>query len=232
MTPRQDDEVLVEELAVRIPGAPETQAILQTIGVSSPHVPPSATPAERWRAVLDAAAGGAVTGGTRAVIAAVAAQFPGNAVFERYLTSTKPAALAYATGPSQWSMDGLEARDSGGLSWPGSSAELTPDVGHEDHLWDTGGSASLRMLAPRLPTATRGPTIIVGGRVRHKQRPLPRCPDCDGALQPAIVSIRFELAPEATAAQQVPGHRCACGSHWPDPLAIRSAHAAAFGVNG
>lgn len=100
----------------------------------------------------------------------------------------------------------------------------------DDHLWDTGSAAALGVLARRIPVTTRGSTIIADGRVRHKQRPIPRCPDCEGALQPAVVSVRFELAPEATAVQHVPGYRCVCGSEWPDLFAMRSAHAAAFGL--
>lgn len=110
--------------------------------------------------------------------------------------------------------------------------DLRPDVGRDDYLWDTGAAASLKALAQHLPTTTRGPTLIVAGRVRYKQRPMPRCPDCDGLLEAATVSVRFEHAPAATAVQAVAGHRCACGSEWPDPAAMRSAHAQAFGLRG
>lgn len=119
----------------------------------------------------------------------------------------------------------LEARESPDPSW---SPAPGPDAGLDDHLWDTGSAAALDVLARRIPVTTRGSTIIAHGRVRHMQRPVPRCPDCDGTLHPAIVSIRFELAPDATAVQRVPGHRCTCGSEWPDPFAMRAAHAAAF----
>lgn len=124
---------------------------------------------------------------------------------------------------------GLEARESPDPSW---SRAPGPDVGFDDDLWDTGSAAALDVIARRIPVTTRGSTIIANGRVRHMQRPVPRCPDCDGTLQPALVSIRFELAPDATAVQPIPGHRCTCGSEWPDPFAIRLAHAAAFGLTG
>lgn len=111
-----------------------------------------------------------------------------------------------------------------------SSRRSRPDVGLDDHLWDTGAAVSLDVLARRIPVTTRASTIIANGRVRHKQRPIPRCPDCDGVLQAGEVSVRFALAPDATAVQRVPGYHCACGSEWPDPYAMRSAHAAAFGL--
>jgi hypothetical protein len=108
--------------------------------------------------------------------------------------------------------------------------DLRPDVGLDDHLWDTGAAASLESLAPRIPTTARGPTLIIGGRVRHKQRPAVQCPDCGGTLQPAHISIHFELAPPETAVQEVDGYRCACGTEWPEPRAMRPAHARAFGL--
>lgn len=108
--------------------------------------------------------------------------------------------------------------------------DLRPDVGLDDHLWDTGGTASLDVLARHIPTTTRGSTIIAAGRVRYKQRPVVRCPDCGGELQPASVSVSFELAPEASSVQSVAGYRCACGAEWPDPAAMKVAHAAAFGL--
>jgi hypothetical protein len=108
--------------------------------------------------------------------------------------------------------------------------DLRPDVGLDDHLWDTQAAASLETLAPRLPTTTRGPTLIVGGRVHHKQRPAVHCPDCDGDLQATPISIYFDLAPAETAEQTVEGYRCACGTEWPEPRAMRSAHARAFGL--
>jgi len=121
---------------------------------------------------------------------------------------------------------GLEARDGGDQPWMRGARS---DVASDDHLWDTGAAASLDVLAHRIPATTRGSTLIVGGRVRHKQRPVAQCPDCAGSLEPATVSIRFDHAPAATAVQSVPGHRCtACGSEWPEPSAMRSAHADAF----
>jgi hypothetical protein len=123
----------------------------------------------------------------------------------------------------------LEVRETMDSPWPRAP---DPDVALDDHLWDTGSAAALDVLARRIPATTRGSTIITGGRVRHKQRPIPRCPNCDGPLVPSSVAVRFELAPEPTAIQHVPGHRCACGSQWPDPYAMRSAHAAAFGMTG
>lgn len=109
--------------------------------------------------------------------------------------------------------------------------DLRPDVGLDDHMWDTEATASLETLAPRIPTTTRGPTLVVGGRVHHKQRPVVRCPDCGGDLQATPISIRFDLAPPETAVQEVEGYRCACGAEWPDPHAMRSAHARAFGLH-
>jgi hypothetical protein len=109
--------------------------------------------------------------------------------------------------------------------------DLRPDVGLDDHLWDTESAASLETLAPRIPTTTRGPTLIVGGRVRHKQRPAVHCPDCGGHLEATPISIHFELAPPETAVQEVEGYRCACGAEWPEPRAMRSAHARAFGLH-
>jgi hypothetical protein len=120
----------------------------------------------------------------------------------------------------------IEAQESTDRLWSHASG---PDDGLEDHLWDTGSAAALGVLARRIPVTTRGSTIIADGRVRYKQRPLPRCPDCGGALRSAVVSVRFELAPEPTAVQEVAGYRCACGSEWPDPFVMRAAHAAAFG---
>ncbi|MCX4243189.1 SEFIR domain-containing protein [Paraliomyxa miuraensis] len=124
---------------------------------------------------------------------------------------------------------GLEARESRGPLW---SHAPKPDVGLDDHLWETGFAGALDVLARRIPVITRGSTIIANGRVRHMHRPIPRCPDCDGPLQPALVQVRFDLAPDATAAQRIPGHRCSCGSQWPDPFAMRLAHATAFGLTG
>lgn len=121
----------------------------------------------------------------------------------------------------------LEVQDSTERIW--SLAPLA-DIGLDDHLWDTGSAVALNVLAHRIPVTTRGSTIIANGRVRHKQRPIPRCPDCDGVLQAGDVSVRFALAPDATAVQRVPGYHCACGSEWPDPYSMRSAHAAAFGL--
>jgi hypothetical protein len=120
----------------------------------------------------------------------------------------------------------LEVQDSTDRIWP-----LAPlaDIGLDDHLWDTGSAVALDVLARRIPVTTRGSTIIAKGRVHYKQRPIPRCPDCDGVLQPAIVSVRFALAPDPTAVQRIPGYHCACGSQWPDPFSMRSAHEAAFG---
>lgn len=160
-------------------------------------------------------------------------QYPHNQVFSRcatYVTSV------VETAPSQWDEQhsaerlakDFEVREDTDRAWPYAAG---PDVGLDDHLWDTGTAAALDVLARHIPATTRGATLIVGGRVRHKQRPIPRCPDCDGALQPATVSVRFDHAPAATAAQQVPGYRCACGSEWPDPSAMRSAHADAFGAS-
>jgi hypothetical protein len=120
----------------------------------------------------------------------------------------------------------FEAREGTDRPW---LLEPQSDVGLDDHLWDTCAAASLDVLARTVPATTSGSTIVVGGRVRYKQRPVPRCPDCDGMLQPTSVSIRFELAPAASAVQSVAGYRCACGSEWPDPFAMRAAHAAAFG---
>jgi len=123
----------------------------------------------------------------------------------------------------------VEVREGTDVVW--SHARGTA-VGPDDHLWDTGSAASLDVLARRIPATTSSSTIIVDGRVRPMQRPTLRCPDCQGTLRPAVVSVRFELAPAATAAQQVPGHRCACGSEWPEPAAMRAAHAAAFELTG
>lgn len=120
----------------------------------------------------------------------------------------------------------LEAQESTEPHW----SRAPGDVGHDDHLWDTGSAAALDVIANRVPVTTRGSTIIAGGRVRHKQRPIPDCPDCDGPLDPLAISVRFELAADATAVQEVPGYRCAaCGSEWPEPSAMRAAHANAFG---
>jgi hypothetical protein len=108
--------------------------------------------------------------------------------------------------------------------------DLRPDVGLDDHLWDTESAASLEVLAPRIPATTRGPIVIAGGRVHHKQRPAVHCPDCGGDLQSTLVSVHFDLAPPETAMQKVEGYRCACGAEWPEPRAMRSAHARAFGL--
>lgn len=108
--------------------------------------------------------------------------------------------------------------------------DLRPDVGLDDHLWDTEAAASLEVLAPRMPTTARGPTLVVAGRVRHKQRPVVHCPDCGGDLQATPISIRFDLAPPETAVQEVEGYQCTCGAQWPEPRAMRSAHARAFGL--
>jgi len=108
--------------------------------------------------------------------------------------------------------------------------DLRPDVGRDDHLWDTGDSASLKLLARRVPTTTRGSSLIIEGRVHHKHRPALMCPDCGAPLSSAVVEVRFEHAPEASAVQRVRGFRCECGAQWPDPRAMRDAHARAFGV--
>jgi hypothetical protein len=109
--------------------------------------------------------------------------------------------------------------------------DLRPDVGLDDHLWDTEAAASLETLASRVPAMTRGPTVIIGGRVHYKQRPVVHCPDCGGHLEATPISIRFDLAPPETAVQEVEGYRCACGAEWPEPRAMRSAHARAFGLH-
>jgi hypothetical protein len=120
----------------------------------------------------------------------------------------------------------FEAREATDRVW---LLEPRSDIGLDDHHWDTGAAAALDVLARNIPATTRGSTLVVRGRVHHKQRPVALCPDCGGALQPAIVSVRFTLAPEATATQHVLGHRCiACESEWPEPSAMRSAHADAF----
>lgn len=109
--------------------------------------------------------------------------------------------------------------------------DLRPDVGTDDHLWDTGPAAPLEKLGQHIPTMTKGPTLVIGGRVRHKRQPTRSCPDCGGQLQPAKISIQFELAPTESAIQEVGGYRCSsCEAEWPEPRAMRGAHTRAFGL--
>lgn len=108
--------------------------------------------------------------------------------------------------------------------------DLRSDVGEDDDLWDTGPMASLEQMGPRMPTTTRGATLIVRGRVRRKHAKLRRCPACGEVMESAVVELRFEHAPAETRVQRVPGYACACGERWPDPAQVRAAHAQAFGL--
>lgn len=108
--------------------------------------------------------------------------------------------------------------------------DLRPDVGLDDYMWDTRGAASLEHLARHIFATTRGPTLIVNGRVHHKRRPVVCCPECGGALEATTVELRFEHAPDETAVQVVDGWRCLCGAQWPEPRAMRAAHARAFAL--
>jgi hypothetical protein len=220
------DDDLVDALVRVLWDQERARALVLQIGFPAERLPSVHTPLEFWRRVVDDARAGVLEGGATAIAMAAAEQFPHDESL-RASVASRAESHAYPRLPPF--VEGFEAREPT-EPWP--RARSHRDVGHDDHLWDTGAAASLDVLAPRIPASTRGPTIILGGRVRHKRAPIPRCPDCDGSLEPTTVSVRFELAPEATATRDVPGYRCTCGSEWPDPLAMRVAHAAAFGAVG
>jgi hypothetical protein len=220
------DEALVRALAETYGDEARARALMRRSGASPEHLPSFDAPIEFWLRIVEDAHLGRLEGGARAIARAAAEEHPHHEVFSAYVASRVESRTYPRVPPSL--PEGLEAREPT-QPWPRTRAHHD-DVGHDDHLWDTGAAASLGVLAPRIPTTTRGPTIIMGGRVRHKRAPIPRCPDCNGSLEPAIISVRFELAPEAAATREVPGYRCACGSEWPEPSAMRLAHAAAFGT--
>lgn len=233
-----DDEALIDELARVLASPDDALALLQRSGFPAEHVPKLPTAAGFWHLIVSAARSGALDGGVEAIAIAAAASFPENLVFRHYLKLRVEKPPVYRDRLEQARVaKSLELGESTAPPWPGKGshrgvgAEAPPsDVGQDDPLWDTEGAAALNVLAHRVPTTTRGPMIIVGGRVRHQRRVVPRCPDCDGPLESATVSVRFELAADASAVQEVPGFRCGCGAQWPDPFAMRRAHAAAFGA--
>lgn len=109
------------------------------------------------------------------------------------------------------------------------SFDLRPDVGAEDHRWDTGAEGGMLALMQGISgPIVRGSTLIVDGRVHLKSMPAYLCPTCGEPTASTEVQVSFRHAPVESMAQTVAGFGCSRGHSWPDPGAMRTAHQRAF----